>query len=33
MTEKGHGIHLLQRQIDGSWKAAKDIWTSVPESS
>ena len=30
VAEKGHGIHLLQRQGDGSWKFAKDIWTSVP---
>jgi uncharacterized protein (TIGR02246 family) len=28
--EEGHGMHLLQRQGDGSWKFAKDIWTSVP---
>lgn len=33
ITEQGHGIHLLQRQVDGSWKIAKDIWTSIPEAS
>jgi ketosteroid isomerase-like protein len=26
IREKGHGIHILQRQGDGSWKIAKDIW-------
>ena len=26
INQKGHGIHLLQRQLDGSWKIAKDIW-------
>ena len=32
-TEQGHGIHLLQRQRDGSWKFTKDIWTTVPQSA
>ena len=27
---KGHGIRIFHRQVDGSWKQAKDVWTSVP---
>jgi uncharacterized protein (TIGR02246 family) len=25
-VHKGQGMHILQRQVDGSWKFAKDIW-------
>jgi ketosteroid isomerase-like protein len=25
-SNTGHGIHILRRQDDGSWKVAKDIW-------
>jgi uncharacterized protein (TIGR02246 family) len=28
MQEKGHGIHVLQRQADGSWKIAHDTWSA-----
>ena len=28
MTDRGAGIHILQRQADGSWKLAVDIWNS-----
>ncbi len=27
VTLKGHGIRILRRQADGSWKQAKDVWT------
>jgi ketosteroid isomerase-like protein len=26
ITERGAGIHILQRQQDGSWVLVKDIW-------
>src|SRR3972149_2437959 len=29
MTEKGNGVHIFHRQADGSWKLAKDVWSSV----
>jgi ketosteroid isomerase-like protein len=34
-AENGHGIHILQKQEDGSWKIYKDVWTapSTPEES
>ncbi len=32
-TARGKGIHVFRRQSDGSWKIARDIWTSdeVPD--
>ncbi len=26
----GKGIHILRRQIDGSWRIAREIWNGVP---
>ncbi|KPK62596.1 MAG: hypothetical protein AMS21_07390 [Gemmatimonas sp. SG8_38_2] len=31
IVDTGHGIHVFKRQTDGSWKLAKDIWTTVPK--
>ena len=28
ITERGAGIHIMERQQDGSWKITKDIWNS-----
>ena len=28
MHEKGHGIHVLQRQADGSWRITYDTWSA-----
>ena len=28
----GHGLHVFQRQQNGSWKLSKDIWSVVPNS-
>lgn len=28
MQEKGHGIHVLRRQPDGSWRIAYDTWSA-----
>jgi uncharacterized protein (TIGR02246 family) len=28
IQEKGHGVHVLQRQADGSWKIAYDTWST-----
>lgn len=28
MQEKGHGIHVLQRQADGAWKMSYDTWSA-----
>ncbi len=30
LAEQGHGIHIFQRQVDGSWKIFKDVWTAPP---
>ena len=27
VQERGHGIHVLQRQADGSWKIKYDMWS------
>jgi ketosteroid isomerase-like protein len=26
----GKGLHILRRQVDGSWKIAREIWNDVP---
>jgi uncharacterized protein (TIGR02246 family) len=28
MTEKGKGLHVFQRQADGTWKLTHDVWNS-----
>jgi ketosteroid isomerase-like protein len=28
MTERGHGLHILRKQADGSWKITVDTWSS-----
>ena len=28
MQEKGHGVHVLRRQADGSWKVSYDTWSA-----
>ena len=28
MQEKGHGIHVLKRQADGSWRITHDAWSA-----
>lgn len=28
MQEKGHGIHVLQRQADGAWRIKYDTWSA-----
>lgn len=28
VQEKGHGVHVLQRQADGSWKIKYDMWSA-----
>jgi ketosteroid isomerase-like protein len=33
LTNNGHGIYIYQRQTDGTWKLAKDIWNSLSPPS
>jgi ketosteroid isomerase-like protein len=30
-TELGNGIHIFHRQVNGSWKLAKDVWSVPPK--
>jgi ketosteroid isomerase-like protein len=33
LTDNGHGIYIYRRQADGTWKLAKDIWSSLAPAS